>query len=55
MHTLILGSVSDEDIMIFKGPTILNGAERAEILRAVKWGDEVIPDAPYEPTEEILD
>jgi len=41
--------------MVFKGPTILNSAERAEILRAVKWGDEVIPDAPYEPTEEILD
>ena len=54
MHTLILGSASDEDILVFKGPTILNGAERAEILRAVKWGDEVIADVPYEPTEEVL-
>lgn len=34
---------------------MLNGTERAEILRAVKWGDEVAPNTPYEVTEEVLD
>ena len=41
--------------MAIKGPTILNGQERADILRAVKWGDDVIPDTPYDTTEEVLD
>lgn len=41
--------------MAAKGPTILSGAERKEILEAVKWGDQVIPDTPYEVTEPILD
>lgn len=55
VHTLVVGPNADEDIMKFKGPTILTGQERAEIIRAVKWGDVVIPDTPYEVTEEILD
>ena len=33
----------------------MNGAERADILRAVKWGDDVIADTPYDTTEEVLD
>ena len=55
MHTLVIGPNSDEEILAAKGPTVLNGNERAEILRAVKWGDEVAPDTPYEVTEEVLD
>ena len=55
VHTLVIGPNSDEEIQAIKGPTILNGWERAEILRAVKWGDEVIADTPYEVTEPILD
>ena len=41
--------------MAAKGPTILTGSERKEILEAVKWGDQVIPDTPYEVTQPILD
>jgi len=46
-HTLIIGPNSDEEILRFKGPTIYNGAERTEIMQALKWGDEVAPDTPY--------
>ena len=38
-----------------KGPTVLNGEERADILRAIKWGDIVVPDTPYEVTTSVLD
>lgn len=55
MHTLVIGPNSDEEILHAKGPTVLNGPERAEILRAIKWGDEVAPDTPYEVTETVLD
>ena len=54
-HTLILGINSDEEILRYKGPTILNGTERTEVMRALKWGDEVVPDTPYECTERVLD
>ncbi len=54
-HTVVIGPNSDESIIRTKGPTILSGEERAEILRAVKWGDEVSPDMPYDPSIEILD
>ena len=55
VHTVVVAPNSDEDILAFKGPTVLNGDERAEILRAVKWADIVIPNMPYEPSVEILD
>lgn len=55
MHTLVIGPNSDEDILAAKGPTVLKQDERAEILRAVKWGDEVAPNTPYVVTEEVLD
>ena len=55
VHTLVIGPNSDEEIAIAKGPTVLNGQERAEILQAVKWGDEVTPNTPYEVTESVLD
>ena len=50
VHTLVIGPNSDEEIRAQKGPTILNGAERAEIMRAVKFGNEVVPETPYEVT-----
>lgn len=55
VHTLVVGPNSDAEIMAQKGPTVLSGAERAEILRAVKWGDVVIPDTPYDVTTPLLD
>lgn len=33
----------------------MTGEERAEVIRAVKWGDIVVPNTPYEVTEQILD
>ena len=50
VNTLVIGPNSDAEITEVKGPTILNGDERADILRAVKWGDVVVPDTPYEVT-----
>ena len=38
VDTLIIGPNSDADILATKGPTILNGQERADILRSLKWG-----------------
>ena len=54
-HTLCIGPNADADILQHKGPVILNSEERCEIIRAVKWGDEVWPDMPYEPSEAVLD
>ena len=55
VNTLLVGPNSDEQIMRYKGPTIMNGQERADIVRAIKWGDIVVPDTPYECTTELLD
>ena len=43
------GVNSDEDILLNKGPPILNCKERADIIRACKWVDEV-----YEGTEYVV-
>ena len=55
VHTLVLGPNSDEEIEAFKGPTILTSEERVAILKAVKWGDEVAADTPYECSTALLD
>jgi cytidyltransferase-like protein len=39
---LVVGVNSDTDLMINKGPTIMNEQERAEILRHCKFVDEVV-------------
>ena len=52
---LVVGPNSDEQIMMFKGPTVLNSNERAGICRALKWTDEVVQDAPYVIDEPLLD
>jgi len=40
---LVAGVNSDEDILMVKGPTILNVHERSEILKHCKFVDEVAP------------
>lgn len=55
MHTLLVGPNSDDEILRYKGPTIMTGQERAEIVRSIKWGDIVVPDTPYECTTQLLD
>ena len=51
----MIGLNSDEDIRNYKGPTVLSGSERVEIIKALKWGDETIADTPYEPSVAIFD
>ena len=51
---LVAGVNSDADILRVKGPTILSGAERSEIVRHCKFIDEVSPDTAYTPSEKFL-
>jgi ethanolamine-phosphate cytidylyltransferase len=52
---LIVGVNSDEDVEKSKGPTLMNTKERAALVRACKWVDEVIEDTPYTPDVKLLD
>lgn len=40
---LVAGVNSDKDLLVNKGPTILNDLERSEILKHCKFVDEVEP------------
>lgn len=44
---LIVGVHSDEAILKNKGPTVMKEQERYKAVRACKWVDEVVEDAPY--------
>ena len=52
---LVLGVNSDAEILKNKGPTVLTCKERADILRACKWVDEVHEDTEYTVTLDTLD
>lgn len=52
---LVVGVNSDEEILKNKGPPVLTCKERAEILRACKWADEVIENTEYTVTIDTLD
>ncbi|KAF9595834.1 hypothetical protein IFM89_005320 [Coptis chinensis] len=51
---LVVGVVSDAEIIANKGPPVTPLHERIIMVSAVKWVDEVIPDAPYAITEEFM-
>uniref|UniRef100_A0A7N0RAN2 Ethanolamine-phosphate cytidylyltransferase n=1 Tax=Kalanchoe fedtschenkoi TaxID=63787 RepID=A0A7N0RAN2_KALFE len=51
---LVVGIVSDDEIIANKGPPVTPLDERIIMVKAVKWVDEVIPDAPYAITEEFM-
>ncbi|XP_021724989.1 ethanolamine-phosphate cytidylyltransferase-like [Chenopodium quinoa] len=51
---LVVGVVSDEEIMANKGPPVLSMEERLALVGGLKWVDEVIPNAPYEITEQFM-
>ncbi|GJN36701.1 hypothetical protein PR202_gb25586 [Eleusine coracana subsp. coracana] len=51
---LIVGVVSDEEIVANKGPPVLSMEERLTLVSGLKWVDEVIPNAPYEITEDFM-
>jgi ethanolamine-phosphate cytidylyltransferase len=44
---LVVGVHSDAEILKHKGPTVMNEKERYAMVRACKWVDEVVEDAPY--------
>ncbi|EGD76686.1 phosphoethanolamine cytidylyltransferase [Salpingoeca rosetta] len=52
---LIVGVHSDEEIRKNKGPPVMNEEERYEMVRACKWVDEVVEDAPYVTQLDVLD
>lgn len=51
---LVVGVVSDAEITLNKGPPVTPLHERLIMVSALKWVDEVIPDAPYAITEEFM-
>ncbi|KAI5659334.1 hypothetical protein M9H77_28127 [Catharanthus roseus] len=51
---LVVGVVSDEEIIANKGPPVLPMEERLALVSGLKWVDEVIASAPYEITEEFM-
>jgi choline-phosphate cytidylyltransferase len=42
----MVGVMGDEDMRKVKGTTVMCGAERAEVVRACKYVDEIIEDCP---------
>lgn len=51
---LVVGVVSDEEIIANKGPPVLSMEERLALVSGLKWVDEVIPNAPYAITEQFM-
>lgn len=52
---LVVGVHSDAEVLRNKGPPVMNEAERYAAVRACKWADEVVEDAPYSTSLEWLD
>ncbi|XP_015579098.3 ethanolamine-phosphate cytidylyltransferase [Ricinus communis] len=51
---LVVGVVSDEEIIANKGPPVLPMEERLALVSGLKWVDEVIANAPYAITEQFM-
>lgn len=51
---LVVGVHSDAEIARNKGPPVMNEIERYALARSCKWVDEVVENAPYSPTIELL-
>lgn len=52
---LIIGLIADEEILRCKGPPVMNQDERAAMIRACKWADEVIVGSEYHVSVEIIE
>ncbi|UJR31238.1 hypothetical protein I4U23_018740 [Adineta vaga] len=52
---LIVGVHSDAEITKHKGPPVFTEQERYKMVRAIKWVDQVVEDAPYITTLETLE
>ncbi|KAE8718780.1 Ethanolamine-phosphate cytidylyltransferase [Hibiscus syriacus] len=51
---LVVGVVSDEEIIANKGPPVLPMDERLALVSGLKWVDQVIANAPYAITEQFM-
>lgn len=51
---LVVGVHSDAEIAKHKGPPVFSQEERYKIVKAIKWVDEVVEDAPYITSIETL-
>ncbi|XVE79946.1 hypothetical protein DITRI_Ditri14bG0098200 [Diplodiscus trichospermus] len=51
---LVVGVVSDEEIIANKGPPVLPMEERLALVSGLKWVDQVIVNAPYAITEQFM-
>lgn len=51
---LVVGVVSDAEIIANKGPPVTPLYERMIMVSGVKWVDDIIPDAPYAITKEFM-
>jgi len=51
---LIVGVHSDEEIRKNKGPPVMKEAERYKAVRACKWVDEVVEDAPFAMSMDMM-
>ncbi|KAJ2700017.1 choline phosphate cytidylyltransferase, partial [Coemansia spiralis] len=52
---LVVGVHSDAEVERNKGPCVMKEDERYAAVAACKWADEVVKDAPYVTTVEMLD
>ncbi|CAF0777260.1 unnamed protein product [Adineta steineri] len=52
---LVVGVHSDAEITKHKGPPVFSEQERYKMVRAIKWVDEVVEDAPYVTALETLE
>jgi ethanolamine-phosphate cytidylyltransferase len=52
---LVVGVHSDAEVMRNKGIPVMSEQERYDSVRACKWVDEVVEDAPYVTTLEVMD
>jgi cytidyltransferase-like protein len=51
---LLVGVCTDEDVLRYKGKTVMTQAERAESIRHCRWADEVLLEVPWVITEEFI-
>ena len=52
---LVVGLHSDADVHAYKGPTVMAYEERREMLRHIRWVDDIVDDAPWRITEDFMD
>ncbi|CAF4435156.1 unnamed protein product, partial [Adineta steineri] len=52
---LVVGVHSEAEITKHKGPPVFSEQERYKMVRAIKWVDEVVEDAPYVTALETLE